>query len=435
MSNDATMRTNYRKPAIVGLALIAVLLGGGMTWASLAHISGAVIAPGTVGIFGKPKTIQHLDGGIVAKIDVEVGQFVREGNVLVELDDRTVLANLAIYRGRLRDLLVRKQRLLAELDDKTDFSPPSDEIVKKHGLLSLADPMAQQASMLQARRTSRLGEVAQLDERIAQFRKQIAGVESLKVSKNQQLAVYRKEFSAIEKLVQQSYAAENQLLVYERSFADLGGQIAEHDSEIGRLHNSISEVEISKLQVARSFREKVVTELDESDAKIDELIQQVEATGQQLARAVIRAPTDGVVHELAIHTIGGVVQPGQAIMQIVPSSQRLEIEINVDTQHIDQVMPGQQAVLRFPAFHQRTTPEVFGEIARISPTSVIDEKTGFTFYRVGVRVTDAQLKRLGDNVLVPGMPVEAVIPTADRTVIEYLIKPLSDNFAHVFREE
>jgi HlyD family secretion protein len=295
--------------------------------------------------------------------------------------------------------------------------------------------MEQERSLLNARRTSRLGEIAQLDERIAQFRKQIAGVEGLRASKEQQLTVYGKEREAIEKLVAMSYAAKNQLLTYERAAADLGGQIAEHDAEIGRLNNSISEVEINKLQVEREFREKVVQELDEVDSRIDELMQQVDATGQQLQRTVIRAPVDGIVHELAIYTIGGVIQPGHPIMQIIPQGEHLEVEVNVDVHSVDQVFVGQQAHVRFPAFHQRTTPELEGTVTRVSPASVIDEKSGVSFYRVSLSIADSELAKLGDQALIPGMPVEAVIPTEPRTVLAYLVKPLTDQFVHAFREE
>lgn len=435
MSPPLAMRVNFRRPAIIGLCLILLLIGAGMTWAALAKVSGAVIASGTIGVSGKPKTIQHLDGGIVERINVEQGQRVKKGQELVIVDDKTVLANLTIYRGRLRDLLVRKQRLLSELDDKTTIAAPDDALRTRYKLDPWDSAIEQQMSMLNARRSSKRGEAAQLDERIAQFKEQIAGVVSLQESKKAQLAVFTKERKSIEALVKQSFAAKNQLLVYDRNFADLNGQIAEQQSEIGRLRNSISEVEISKTQVERSFREKVITELDEIDAKIDELIQQIDATEQQLERTVIRSPVDGMVHELALYTIGGVIQPGQAIMQIVPQSEKLEIEINVETQYVDQLALGQLAIVRFPAFHSRTTPEVNGHVSRVSPTSVVDEKNGFSFYRVGVAVSEKEIAKLGDRVLVPGMPVEAIMPTGERTVLEYLTKPLTDNLTHVFREE
>jgi HlyD family secretion protein len=430
-----SMRVNFWRPAMAGILIVAVILGGGGLWAAMAEISSAIIASGTVGVFGKPKTIQHLDGGLVEKILVDAGQRVETGDELVTLDDETIIANIEIYRGRMRDLLVRKVRLLAELEDKGDFQSPSSEQVERFKLGSLETAIVQQRALLVARRQSRLGEIEQLGKRVTQFERQISGVESLIASKQEQVAVYRKEQSAISKLVKQELAAKNQLLVFERSFADLRGQIAEHDSEIGRLQSSIAEVEVSKLQVERTFREKAIAELEETDAKIDELSQQLEATEQQLRRTVIRAPVDGIVHELAIFTIGGVVQPGQAIMQIVPMAEKLEIEVNVETQHIDKLSSGQLAVVRFPAFNQRTTPEVFGTVERLSPTSVVDEKTGFAFYRVGISIADDQLKRLGDKALVPGMPVEAVIPTQERSVLDYLVKPLADNLAHAFREE
>jgi HlyD family secretion protein len=435
MSKPLAMRVNFRRPAIIGLCLVLVLIGAGMTWAAFAKVSGAVIASGTIGVSGKPKTIQHLDGGIVERINVEQGQRVKKGEELVVVDDKTVLANLTIYRGRLRDLLVRKQRLIAELDGKTAITPPEDALRTRYKLDSWDAAITQQMSMLNARQLSKRGEVAQLNERISQFKEQIAGVKSLQESKKTQLAVFGKERKSIEALVKQSFAAKNQLLVYDRNFADLNGQIAEQQSEIGRLRNSISEVEISKSQVERSFHEKVISELDEIDAKVDELIQQVDATEQQLQRTVIRSPVDGMVHELALYTIGGVIQPGQAIMQIVPQSEKLEIEVNVETQYVDQLALGQLAIVRFPAFHSRTTPEVNGSVSRVSPTSVVDEKNGFSFYRVGIAVNAKEIAKLGNRALVPGMPVEAIMPTGDRTVLEYLTKPLTDNLTHVFREE
>ena len=435
MNKPAVMRVNFYRPAVIGLALVAVLIGAGITWAALAKVSGAVMASGTVGVSGKPKTIQHLDGGIVERIDVVQGQRVKKGEELVVVDDKTVLANLIIYRGRLRDLLVRKQRLFAELEDKTEIVPPDDSLRRRYTLDPWDAAVTQQLSMLNARRLSKKGEVAQLDERIAQFKEQISGVMSVQKSKKTQLEVFSKERKSIETLVKQSFAAKNQLLVFDRNFADLNGQIAEQQSEMGRLRNSISEVEISKAQVERSFREKVVSELDEIDAKIDELVQQATATEQQLERTVIKSPVDGIVHELALYTIGGVIQPGQAIMQIVPMSEKLEIEVNVETQYVDQLANGQLAIVRFPAFHSRTTPEVNGAVARVSPTSVVDEKNGFSFYRVGISVNETELAKLGDRVLVPGMPVEAIMPTTERTVLDYLTKPLTDNLVHVFREE
>jgi HlyD family secretion protein len=429
------MRVNFARPAVAGILIVLVLLGGGGFWASSARVAGAVIASGTVGVFGKPKTIQHLDGGIVEKILVEAGQRVEVGEQLVTLDDATIVANLAIYRGRMRDLLVRKQRLLAELGDKDDFAMPPQELVERFELGSLNTSVAQQRALLQARQQSRFGEIEQLNKRIAQYERQISGVESLKISKSEQLAVFRQEQEAINKLVEQALAAKNQLLAYDRSVADMRGQIAEHDAEIGRLRSSIAEVEVSKLQVERAFREKAISELEETDARIDELAQQLEATEQQLGRTVIRAPVSGIVHELAIFTIGGVVQPGQAIMQIIPMAGRVEIEVSVDTQHIDKLEKGQKAVVRFPAFDRRTTPEIFGAVDRLSPASVVDEKTGFAFYRVRISIADGELKRLGGKALVPGMPVEVVIPTAERTVLDYLIKPLTDSLTHVFRED
>lgn len=432
---SASVRTDFRKPAIAGLAMIAVLAGIGLAWSAVAKISSAVVATGTVGVSGKPKTIQHLDGGIIEKINVEAGMEVREGDVLAEIDDRAMLANLTIYRSRLREALVRKERLLAELSGKVEFGPPDATANARHKLEGIEASMDQQRAVMAARMAARSGETAQLSERIAQFKKQIEGASSLKASKQKQLEVYGQERQAIETLVNKAIAARQQLLTFDRAAADLNGQIAEHDAEIGRLENAISEVEISKLQVDKKFREEAIAELDQVETSINELVQQVEATGQQLERAIIRAPVNGIVHELQVFTIGGVIQPGQAIMQIVPLTDRREVEVQVDITQIDQVGLGQKAVIRFPSFHQRTTPELIGQISRIAPASVTDEKTGYSFYRVGITIPETELAKLSGQTLIPGMPVEAILPTGERTVLAYLIKPLTDNLQHVFREE
>ena len=201
------------------------------------------------------------------------------------------------------------------------------------------------------------------------------------------------------------------------------------------MQNSISETRIAKLQVDREFRERVVSEIEKNDARVDELRQQLEATRKQLARVAIRAPVAGIIHELSLYTVGGVVQPGQTVMQIIPQNGEHEIELNLDTLSIDQVYIGQRAIVRFPSFHQRTTPELNGAVGSVSPSSVIDEKTGAAFYRVVVVIDEREMDVLDGKKLIPGMPVEAFFPTNSRTIMSYLVKPLTDHLMHVFREE
>lgn len=225
------------------------------------------------------------------------------------------------------------------------------------------------------------------------------------------------------------------MIALERAKSDMRGQIAEHRAEIARVENSISETKITKLQLNREFKEKVIAEIEEIQTKIEELAQQLVATRKQLSRIDIKAPVSGIIHELSLHTIGGVVQPGQVLMQIIEQKGEFEIELNIDTVSVDQVFVGQGVVIRFPAFHQRTTPQLEGSIKTVSPTSVVDEKTGMAFYRATVDLPVAELQKLGSKELIPGMPVEGVVATEERTVLAYLTKPITDNLIYVFREE
>lgn len=425
---------DYRRPALLGLLGLAVLAGGGVAWASVAEISGAVIASGAVVVEGKPQSVQHLDGGVVSALFVTDGDHVEKDQVLIELDDTMIAANLSIYEGRLREAIVRKARLIAELNGEDSFEAPV-ELAQSLGLGDLASAVEQQSALLQARRLTLESELEQLDERIAQYGNQMIGVNGLIDEKDVQTGIYDDEIAAIGSLVQRGYASRTRLMALQRAQADLRGQVAEHRAEVARLENSISETRIAKLQAQREFRERVVSEIEENDTEVDELRQQMEATREQLGRVAIRAPVSGMVHELSLFTIGGVVQPGETVMQIISQSREHEIELNVETTAIDQIFLGQQTAIRFPAFHQRTTPELHGEVASISPSSVIDEATGLAFYRIAVEISDEELARLGDKALIPGMPVEAFIATEQRTVISYLVKPLIDQLHHTFREE
>ncbi len=427
-------RMNYRGPVLVGLAALAIMFVGGFGWASYARIASAVIASGTVVVEGKPKSVQHLDGGIVKAIHVDTGSRVKRNQILMELDDTTIAANLAIYERRLREAIVQKERLAAELNGEREFAPPSQlaELLK---LGDLSASVAQQRSLMKARRLTRESQIEQFDEKIAQLRNQIDGVEGLGTEKEAQIEKYAEEIGAIADLVKKGLATRSHLLSLERAQAELRGQAAEQRAEASRLHNAVTETRLAKLQVEREFRERALADLEKVDAAIDELRQQVQTTRKQLARIAIRAPVPGIVHELNVFTVGGVVQAGQTVMQIIPQTGAHEIEINVAVNAIDEVALGQRVIVRFPAFHQRTTPELDGVVDGISPSSVVDNERGLAFYRVAVAIPADEMAKLGGKRLIPGMPVEAFLPTGERTVMSYLLKPLTDHLTRAMREE
>lgn len=309
-----------------------------------------------------------------------------------------------------------------------------DVIADKYNLGDRASYRRRQTNIFEARRASRTGEVEKLHEKIGQFESQIEGLEGLIKAKKDQLRSITEELDVLRSLLAKGIATRTRVLNQERLQSDITGQIAEHTGELARVKNAIRETEVAIIQVDRSFRENVLSEFTETSTQVEDLTQQIGATQRQLDRVEIRAPVTGIIHELGVNTVGGTVPPNGTLMQVIATDGGLDIEVSVEPNAIDQVAIGQDAVLRFPAFNQRTTPELNGRVERISPSSVTDEKTGMSFYRVRIALSDSEAARLGDLQLMPGMPVEAFIRTAERTPLSYLLKPLTDNFNRAMRE-
>ncbi len=427
------LKTGIRWPGILGIIATVGLLGGGTAWATLTEISGAVIAIGSVEVTGRPKSVQHLDGGVLEELRVNDGQSVDKGEVLALLDDTTLKANLLIYKTRLSEAVALRDRLIAEQHNEAEiaFQPPEPMIADMDTDLHRAG----QTQIFTARRELEVGRKQQLSEKIVQFENQTRGVEALIDAKEQQLVLVETELASVKSLTEKGLARASQLLGLQRNQADLLGQVAEHGSELARIQNSIRDTEIEMLQGERQTKEQVVTELRETVTGIHELRQQIASTQKQLERVTIRAPNAGRIHEMQVTTIGGVLPPGGTLLQIVPMDEGMVFRTRIDTIAVDQVYVGQPAKIRFSAFNQRTTPELQGSVADISATSVLDEVTGAQFYWVIIAIPDSELDRLGDLDLVPGMPVEAYIATNERTVLNYLTKPLTEQLNQAFREE
>lgn len=433
IEKDPIPRMAVRGVGRIGLIGSVVLFTGFAGWAWATEIGGAVIAAGSVVVSGKTKVVQHADGGVVEEILVADGESVAAGEVLLRLDDTTLRANLEIYRARLADLLAKRARLEAERGEAGAIAfrevPPilagTDIETAREG----------QRQIFEARRELRAVREEQLGEAVAQFANQIAGVEALAASKREQLAYLEEELSAAESLREKRLVLSSQVLELQKGKSDLLGQIAEHESELARIRNSIRDKELEVLSLGRQQREAAVAELHEAVIQSHEIVQQIASTEEQLARVEIRAPVNGLVHEMQIATVGGVVPPGGAILEIVPSGENLAFEVRVDPVSVDQVHLGQTATARFTAFNQRTTPELVATVAGVSPNAVTDEATGLSYYRVRLDVSEDELARLGAVDLIPGMPVEAHLQTGDRTVLSYLAKPLADQMAQAFREE
>lgn len=402
-------------------------------WAFLTPITGAIMAPGTVAIMGKPKSVQHLDGGIVHEILVRDGDRVAAGDVIIRLDDTLLAANLEIYLSGLGEAHAQAARLTAEAAgfEALKFPETPDLLVGRDlGMSETAE-----RAIFDAHADVLAGRRAQYEEKIDQFRNQIDGVDALIAAKREQLGYVEKDIARFEALLQENLVRESDMLSLLSTRADILGQISEHISERARIENSISYTELEILQLDRETHEKAVTELREVSTKIGELTEQIISTKKQLERVNIRAPVEGYVHDMQVVTVGGVVPPGAVIAQIVPHDGTTDFELHVAPASVDQIFPGQQVRLRFSAFDQRSTPELTGHVDLVSATTLIDKVTGAPYYLVTAHVSPEELQKLDGKELVPGMPVEAFISTGSRSAASYLLKPFTDQLARAFRED
>lgn len=434
LTSDAPeLKTSFRWPAVLGILTTIAFVGfaGGWTW--FTEINGAVIATGSVEVASRPRSVQHLDGGIIDEILVSNGDTVERNDVLMRLDATLLAANLNIYQTRLIETLSRRDRLFAEQEGFEAIEWSTDDLP---GNVENVDVIRSgEQAIFRSRLELQNGRREQLAEKVLQFNNQTEGVRGLIASKQEQLNLMETEITAQQTLVERGLARESQLLGLLRGQADMLGQISEHTSELARIENSIRDTQLEMMQIDRQFREEVVTELRDAATQVQELSQQIFSTEKQLERVEIRAPDAGRIHELQFTTVAGVVAPGAVILQIIPRDDDLSFELQIDPASVDQVYPGQEATVRFPAFNQRTTPELNGVVQDISPTSVQDEATGLSFYRVKVTITPEELARLESLELVPGMPVQAYLQTGERTVLNYLTKPLTEQFSQAFRED
>ena len=429
---EVKLKTNLAATARIGVFASLALLGIGFVWMQSTMIEGAVIAHGQAVVSGKPKMVQSLDGGIVSEIFVEDGDVVRAGDVLVKLDPTLLLINQDIYRNRLAEVTARESRLQAEyLGEKTITPlPPLPQLAG----VEIERHYTGQKAVFQARLDVLEGKQEQLDERILQFGNQIDGLNGQISSVNDQLGYVKKELDSLQALSNEGLARESQVLELQRTQSGLLGQLSQLQSELARIKNSIRDTELEILQSSRTFKETVVTELREATATRDELILQLTTVEKQLERVDIMAPTDGIIHEMQVFTVGGVVPPEATIVQVIPQSEGVEFELRIDPKTIDQIFVGQKAKVSFPAFDMRTIPEIFGTLSEVPPSTVTDPTTGQSYYRVGLSVPPEGLALLGNVDLIPGMPIEAFLETGERSVLSYLTKPLMDQLSRAFRE-
>lgn len=417
---------------VVGLAFGVLLLAGVGGWAATAELRGAVIASGSVKVDRNLKAIQHRDGGIVSEIAIREGDFVQAGQILLRLDDAQTRAELSIVRAQLAELSVKKARLLAERDglDRMELPKLPDD-AGQH----MEEIVRGETRLLEGNLRNRKTQTEQLTLSIEQLGEEIAGLEAQRAAKLDEIALVEGEHSKIKGLAEQKLIEGNRIYATNRELARLTGEKAEVEAGIARAKVQISEIRLQIIAADETARTEAQRELSAVDPKLAELRERATAIEDRLRRADIRAPIAGIVNELAVNTLGGVITPAEKLVSIVPEDAELKIEAKLAPTDIDQVRIGQAARLRFSAFNQRTTPELAGEVAYVSAATSVDQTTGQPLYLAEISISDDEMAKLGDNRLRPGMPLEVFIATEDRTAISYIAKPLLDQFQRALREQ
>jgi HlyD family secretion protein len=424
---------SIRLHLIVGLAIVLILAGGLGGWASTAEISGALIAPGSIVVESNVKKVQHPTGGVVGEVRARDGDVVNAGDVVVRLDDTVTKASLAIVTKNLDGLWARAARLQAEQQGV-------DKVVFPSMLLHRADDpdvktvIASETKLFEVRVNGRVGQKSQLRERITQLNEEIAGLSAQEKAKDQEIALVEKELSGVRDLYEKHLVQISRLTTLERDAARLNGERAQYIASRAQAKGKITETELQIIQVDKDMVSDVSKDLRETNDKIGEFVERKVTAEDQLRRVDIRAPQHGMVLQSTVHTVGGVITAGDAIMMIVPQADDLQVEAKVNPQDIDKLQIGQKTLLRLSAFNQRTTPELNGVVTRVSPDVTIEQRTGQSYYTIRVSMSPQEIARLGDVKLIPGMPVEAFVQTGNRTMLSYLVKPLSDQLMRTFRE-
>jgi HlyD family secretion protein len=426
---------SVRGPMLVGLVGLITLLGGFGTWAGMTQISGAVIASGRIEVDQNRQVVQHPDGGVVAKIEVAEGETVDEGEVLVRLDPTELRSELSIIENQLAELMARRARLEAERDGRDDlrFDPLLQEMASVNP--DARDLMQGQQTLMTARAETMAARVEQLSKRRDQISDQIKGITAQQTALTRQLELIGEELTDQQSLLDRGLAQATRVLGLQREEARLTGTMGELAAQKAQSEGRITEIDLEILTLRTDQREEAVTTLRDLQFRELELREQRRALLERLNRLDIVAPATGIVYDLRVFALRSVIRPADPLMYVIPQDRPLVINAEIDTIHVDKLHIGQEVTLRFSALDQRTTPELFGQVTRISADAFEDEQTRATYYRAEVVLNDGEKERLPAGVtLVPGMPVETFIRTEDRTPIAYLVKPFTDYLAKAFRE-
>lgn len=422
-----------KTPVVVGLAIIFLFFGVFGAWAMYAPLESAAIAPGVVSVESQRKTIQHLEGGIVGEIQVREGDEVNAGDVLIVLDETQPRATLSLVKGRYHSAKVLEARLIAERDGQDHINLPEeiDEIKERPEIKEL---IAGQINIFNVRRQSVEGQAAILQQRVEQYEEEIVGLQGHTRAQEKQLELASDEIESFQKLFEQGLTDKSRLRDLQRQLAEVTGEHSQSVSAIARANQNINETQLQKTELKTKFLNEVVQELGKVQDELFDLSEKTRAAEDVLKRTIIRAPITGTVVGLQVHTRGGVIAPGQNLLDIVPKDEQLIVEAFVDPDDIDVVAVGLKAQVRLTALSRRNVLPIEGRVVTVSADRLTNTRTGEVYFLARVVLQEDLDEVLNGESLYPGMQAEVMIVTGSRTTVEYLSKPIVDSMNRAFRE-
>lgn len=427
------LKTDEKPIRNIGLAIVIATFGIFGIWSYFAPIDGSALAPGIVAVKSHKKTVQHLDGGIVAELLAKDGDLVEKGQPLLILDDTQIKAQLEIIRGQQFALSAQAARLRAERDNFQELRYP--ETLAAESDFRAREAMQTETHLFNARKNTHDGEISVLQQRISQINSKIKGLEGQRRSKQALTASYAEEIRDLKELLAEGFADKQRLRELQRSHSTIGGEIEALNSEIAASQMQIGETRLQILQLQKQLQEEAAEKLSETQAQLYDVNERLVAVRDKLDRIIVKAPESGMVLGLSVHTEGGVISPGNPILDIVPQNAELIVEAQVSPLDIDRVHVGLQAEIRFTAFKLTLTPVMEGEVIHLSADRLIDQQSGAPYYQARIELTPESREKLGDLQLLPGMPAEVLISTGERTLLEYLAQPVTNAFARAFIED
>jgi HlyD family secretion protein len=426
-------------PRIRGLVLAGTFLGGvfvlgSAVWAAYAPLESAAHATGQVIVESSRKTVQHLEGGIIGAILVHDGEQVKAGQTLIRLDDTKARTALTSLQGELWDSYAREARLIAERDGAAQPVYP-EALLDKAGTPVVALVIAGQNKIFETRRSLQKSKADLIRQRIAETGEEIVGLKAQEAAARQRIGLIHEEIAGVSQLVEKGLAPKPRLLSLQRDLADIEGRRGETIAQIARAQQTIAESQVSILNLENDTQNEVAEQLRETQRKMHDLKEKIQEASDVLARVEVKAPEDGIVQDLHVHTAGGVITAGEPLLDLVPPKDRLVVEVQLRPEDIDLVRPGLPALVRLTPYKQRRVPPIDAKVTYVSADRLVDKHNNQPYYAAKVALDPEKLAALNGVEMIPGMPAEVMIKTGETTVALYALSPVLDSFHRAFTEK